>query len=216
MCYFRKILLLIVNLVFISTAISANDCSYKVSEKPVKIIFKTNYGKPKYNQVDQDFLIQKAGSSHARGLTESHFQMSYELRVRGEKGCLFLDALTVHYGYPNLDVFISNKYKEDSCEYKQILSHENNHVFIHQDTLRKYARQFGDAIKNIAQNIPAESFKVGVKNADKQINRMILRIKNHKQLSALEKSFENERKNSNQELDASENYQKITNKCKNW
>ncbi|MBN1783384.1 MAG: hypothetical protein JW812_00250 [Alphaproteobacteria bacterium] len=218
MSYYQKtpLFLTVSFMLLASASFAKTSCEGRTTSKPPVVVFKINYGQPNYKDVTSDFISEKSKSTHARGLTEARFQMTYDVKVRAENNCLFLDTLTVLYGYADLDIYITNQYEKSSCEYNQILSHENHHIFVHQDALRQYSTRFGETIKRVATAIPPEYIKIGVKNADFQINKMISRLKNDRDLSRLEAEFNTQREKQNADLDQRENYEKITKRCKNW
>ncbi|MHA1540787.1 MAG: hypothetical protein ACTSXL_04105 [Alphaproteobacteria bacterium] len=208
MFYYLRILLLLIS----SLPIYATNCE---KQKTPAVEFKVDYGEVAYKKADRSFLSNR-GTDHTNGLTASKFQMSYRMRVQAKNDCIFLNSLTVSYGYNELIVYILDKYHEDSCEYKEILAHENNHVFVHQDVLRRYEEKFTKAFEAIMEEVEPVPFKIGDKDIEKKMNAIMLKIKNDPRLEELENSFNKERKDDNSSLDKTENYKIITSKCENW
>ncbi len=209
MFYYLRILLLLIS----SLPISAIANCEKQKNPAVK--FKVDYGEAIYKKADKSFFSSR-GTEHTLGLTASKFQMSYQMRVQAKSNCIYLDSLTVNYGYEDLTVYILDKYHEDSCEYREILAHENNHVFVHQEVLRRYKEKFAKVFETIMEEVAPVPFKIGDKDISEKMNVIMLKIKNDSRLKELENNFNKKREKDNLSLDKKENYKIITSKCENW
>ena len=200
----------------ISSAVFAQDsCAFKKRSHPVQVKMKINYGVPQYKHLSNEFLAKKTANTHTLGFTEAKLSMVFKINLALDDECVFLNELTVEYGYPHLAVSIDNLYPKDTCEYREILKHENKHVFIHQDTLKEYAKKFGEAINAIAQTIPSEPTTTK-EEAPLIADKMAQAIKSHPRLHVLEKQFEAEIHRQNGELDRKESYLETKSKCSNW
>ncbi|MBN2676338.1 MAG: hypothetical protein JXR30_03745 [Alphaproteobacteria bacterium] len=190
------------------------DCAFQQKD-PVHVVMKINYGTPQYNQAPSSFITQKTKNEHVRGYTEAFLGMSYSGKIFAQNGCVFPHTITVFYGYPKLDVFIDDKYAKDSCEYNEILAHENQHVFVHQDTLKQYSTRFGEVIKKIAQTLYPISFS-HPDEFDAITKKMIQQIQSHPEVLSLQREFERAVQEGNNALDRTDNYQEIKSRCENW
>ncbi|MHA1550186.1 MAG: hypothetical protein ACTSXV_01890 [Alphaproteobacteria bacterium] len=200
----------------ISSAVFAQDsCVFKKRSHPVQVKMKINYGIPQYKHLSNEFLAKKTANTHTLGFTEAALSMTFKINLVLNDNCVFLNELTVEYGYPHLVVSIDNFYPKDTCEYREILKHENKHVFIHQDALKEYAKKFGEAINAIAQTIPAEPVTTK-EEAPLIADKMAQAIKSHPRLRVLEKQFEATIRQQNGELDRKESYRETKSHCENW
>ena len=192
---------------------------------PVKINVKIDYGEVAYDhdhtreEISEKLAqIQGAGTYHAAGLTIARFRTEINARMQiftNEKGegCLYLRSIDLDLGYPQITVYVENKYKEDSCEYQAVLEHEHTHVSIHQKALEYYAPYVQQAAAHIAQQIPPYYIK-DKKQADEMTSQIIQTVRNY--IHPLLEQFEEQKKEQHALLDSSKSYEYTQSKCKDW
>jgi hypothetical protein len=89
---------------------------------------------------------------YTHGNVVANFIQEYDIEfdVKSIEGgyCVFIKSVSAKFGYNNFDIQIDSKYSEDSCEYKEILRHENLHI-------NAYLSVINDNTENIRSSIAA-------------------------------------------------------------
>ncbi len=191
----------------------------KEEAKEPKINFIADYGKAHYQDIRRNLLIEKSGQDHTRGLTEADFNITYQIKTNavnnGKQGCLFIEEIDVKYGYPNLVVYIEDKYHPNSCEYREILKHENEHVKVHQSVLKELAPKISLAVYQAVNRVKPKELN-DLSKVDKITDDIIKEIQDDFLVKRLTERLEENQRNQNEKLDEKGNYHKIQNRCKNW
>lgn len=77
-----------------------------------------------------------------RGLTSTKFRSGYSVafeQVKVRDGvCLYPVAIEAKIGYDPMTVYVEKKYDRDSCQFRVIMQHEQQHVRVNQETLKAF------------------------------------------------------------------------------
>ncbi len=124
--------------------------------------------------------------------------------------CAVLESAQLFIGYKNIDVYISNKYKRNSCEYNSILNHENIHVQIFRDTLFKHSSGIEKTIRRQAPRIGP----VYLRSADAAASKL-QRLLDAK-IKPLFKRMSADISRKNARIDTKANYRREQAMCAEW
>jgi translation elongation factor EF-G len=137
---------------FFNSPLLAENClQYKISPN-VKVI------KTKWVQkvVQPDQPMDSLGFAR-HGTVETGSEEKYDLQVytiASENGyCVQLNSLSATLGYTGFQINIRKSYTPDSCEYKVILDHENEHVSAYIKALDNESENIKKAIHLAADSI---------------------------------------------------------------
>ena len=140
-----------------------------------------------------------------------HLKTNAQIYYLGQgRFCAVLESAELFIGYRNIDVYISNKYNRNTCEYDSILSHENVHVQIFRDTLYRHASSIERKIKSVAPKIGP----VYLRSADAAANK-IQRLLDA-QVRPLFRRMSDEITRKNSRIDTAANYRREQALCSNW
>jgi len=199
----------------------AADCSQYVMEPEVK--FEFFRPQPVYKSVPRSHIMELARSkgydySNATGLTNAEFFINYDFKLAGDSlvggYCVTISEITFKMGYSNKDVLIDDRYKEGTCEYYVLRSHEAQHVKIHNDVLERYIPLIRDEILIASMNIKPMFVKsIDGTDMDRALEHVITESKN---ISLLVRKMRQELVWLNSEIDTQEEYARINDLCENW
>jgi hypothetical protein len=149
------------------------------------------------------------------GLTLSRFKFDLNTQVRIQRldrrlYCVRIDSVRAAIGYDALDVYISERYRRGSCEFKAVLDHEHRHVAVFRNVLVSYAQQVRNALDRAARDHgtmvmaskgnAAEAMQERLQQAVKPVLREMHRIE----------------QSENAKLDSPESYRRDQAGCANW
>lgn len=206
----------------VSRAFLRKKC-HEISEKnPPQISIVYNYGQVSYDRSKTEAEMAKlyAGAVKAektgefssdyniQGLTLLNYYEQVQFFGRYEMLsdnflCYFPAKVEVRIGYKNPVVYLEKSLKDDSCEYKRVLRHEQTHLGLAHKALGLYAVILKNKIKDV---IDETGVKVSKEVPDKVSQDF---VKDYQlRLSALTELFKNVRRQQQQLIDSEENYQK--------
>ena len=186
--------------------------------------YHVDYGNTVYKSVDSfPNEIENIDKYHVKGLTDINYKRSYNIKVeiytKDNIACLKIKSIDIYFGYPKINVLIDNRYSFDSCEYRVIRMHENEHVKIYQSILKKYSQNIGKTIFNRVGNKKPMLLN-SVDNIKNKTEEYIQEIKHFitsdKILNNIENDMLREIEYHNNLLDTKENYNKTKKLCENW
>ncbi|MDR1691382.1 MAG: hypothetical protein LBR35_00900 [Rickettsiales bacterium] len=205
-------------LALICTNSFANVCN-EIHDEKSSLNFRVNYGTPVVYTISPQSLIQKTGRDKTVGLTEANAQMIYKITtsVVWKDGviCVYPKDFDVEYGYEKLIIYYADKYKKNSCAYKEIIKHENEHVDIFQNELARYAPLLEIAIKKAISELKPIRIK-SENEVNKATNYFMYQLDTNKEILHLKKENQNEIERKNAKLDEHENYLEVLKKCNDW
>jgi len=191
---------------------------------PIKVNFVTDNVPTVYNNALNVTGIQtvmrrrghvNAGlHQRALGLTSSQFGFAisgqtYANPLRGGY-CVYLRAVDVQFGYHEMDVFIASEYRPQTCEYKTIMDHENQHVAINRNTIKEYAPLVRQELERQLALLQPRFTAEPQASSDRKISDL------QNKLDPLLDGMERAIQQRNAVIDTNVNYAAIAEMCKNW
>lgn len=158
-------------------------------------------------------------NSHVPGLTIADFNAGSSFRFNYSHSWfqsqipLWLESLTVHFSYQSLNVYVTSSYTEGTCQYQEILDHENHHVDIHRQVYLKYQLILRQTLEH-SQALPTFAHPIMVSSSEegqKQLEGIISGI-----LDPVFKQFQDELTEDQGQLDRPENYAALQASCVSW
>ncbi|MGN7437862.1 MAG: hypothetical protein ACTHOO_04385 [Alcanivorax sp.] len=181
-----------------------------------------------YEVEDTEYIITK----NVRGLTAMHGQFGasnvlglaggevgarlvaeFELKhERGDKYCLYVDKVdTVFFAQPK--VYIANNFKKDTCEYSQVLKHEEKHV----DTLikahREYMSKFRSHMRWSVRDLPVLE-PMTLDEAHEKRAFFINIISGH--ITSFIQKINEDVAQRQKKVDSKGEYERVLNNCSRW
>lgn len=121
---------------------------------------------------------------------------------RGNVTCHYASEVNLPLKLKSLDVYVASEYKQGTCQFQVILTHENEHARVYQAAVQKYAPVLKETLaRTVAQGYP---------------DRERLR---HAMQSAIDKVFGlllAEARRGNGYIDTSDMYSRTAQSCKKW
>lgn len=190
-------------------------------KKDIEVAFKKKYGKPiyNYNLTHKDFEKYSPApmSKIVRGLTIGELGVSYGAQGRVFKHkdgyCAGVKKVDFYIGYDYFKVFVDKKYKRNTCEFRAVKLHEDEHVAIFNAAVEFFAPDIQKAIKKAVAEIQPEKVYSQARAQqvfDKQANEVLNKIQpllKHVNKKIVEKQGL---------IDTDEAYMKVQKKCNNW
>lgn len=196
----------------------------------IKLNFHTNIGTPRYfhhlSSAEIEAKFKEAGGFVSRhdsaitpGITSAkmgtRLSTGVEILSNGKESCMHIKQIEFEIGFSELEVYINNSYPQKSCEYKNVFEHENEHVKIHQRSLKKHAKALAKALQQKAASIaPIPLLSMDKKTIDASLEEIEneLKVISELYISKIEATA----KISHEKLDSPESYKKTQRRCKNW
>jgi hypothetical protein len=160
-----------------------------------------------------------SGGLHNPGLTIAEQTMKTDYRIGGSKNsrskhyCVWAESVKVEFHYTKMDVYVSNQYAKETCAYKVILDHENQHVAINQRVLAKYLAFMKAALKR-DRTIPTKANPLAASTLES--GRAAIAARVERVLQPLDRQYMKEVRAENAKIDTLANYKKTQAKCKEW
>ena len=172
-----------------------------------------------YRRISRSQLIRKSGDKDTLGLTVAPLISSMEIQTaivdRGNTLCVFIEDVTYNIGYHQQIVYIDRKYAPNTCPYNVILEHENLHVQYNNDSLRRYKRQFGRAVKMHFRGV--EPLEIPKNRSSKaMIQRWISKQKNIPALKQIQGDLSELQDQKHGRIDSEHSYKMTQRKCDHW
>ena len=117
------------------------------------------------------------------------------------------------YTPPKIDVYLSNKYKKSSCEFKTIKEHEDYHVQTFQQSILFYNPQIKKFLIQTTQNLPAIVMK-----QDSDMTELTTRYATSvvQKFVSVQQYINQKVTEKNLAIDTPESYAETQAKCNNW
>ena len=177
--------------------------------------------KPKvvYRRIPRSQLMRKSGDKDTLGLTVAPLISSMDIQTaiidRGDTLCVFIEDVTYRIGYKQQLVYIDKKYAPSTCPYNVILEHENLHVQYNNDSLRRYKRQFGRAVKMHFRSVDALEVPKS-RSSSAIIQRWIARQKKIPALKQIQRDLSELQDQKHGRIDSEHSYKMTQRKCDRW
>jgi hypothetical protein len=222
---FRSLALLFVLLPVSGTLFAQSSTQGEANPAPILHLNRTMVP-TRYNHQLSTPQIEKLGwrifrlkNWHENGLCHFEFGYSFSYKVsykrpgNGGPYQVWADSIDVKFLCKRMDVYVSRKYPEGSCEYKAILDHENQHVSINTTAFNKYGDLLEGALRGDlslptrSRPMAVSSIKAGERFVQSRIDRLI---------GSYFESLKREVKVENAKIDTIENYKRVTAQCHHW
>ncbi len=197
----------------------AKSCQIEHGATTVKLI--PSYGKVTYNNGHSALQLGTKFGQHGtaahrqgwitRGLTKTNLERHLNIRIKyqnraNNRICAALVGTTLRIGYEQFRVYVARSHKPGTCAYRTTRDHENIHVRIYQNTLKKYIprlerklRQSAARLKPIETSTPERAQNHFIRGLERdlqlilnemnremdQANRQIDTVANYKREQAL-------------------------------
>jgi hypothetical protein len=167
-------------------------------------------------------LSEKEGeheNTHIDGLTQSEFglqtlyEFNYSKKMFQDTYFLWVENLRVDFSYTTMTVYVSTQYPEGSCEYQAILNHENQHVQTHRQIYERYQKILQNVMSS-SVDIPLANHPITVRSLEEgktKISELISGVTN-----PVFDQFQQEVSQAQAQLDTTDNYRELRNRCSNW
>ncbi|MGB0682596.1 MAG: hypothetical protein ACPGOV_07810 [Magnetovibrionaceae bacterium] len=146
-------------------------------------------------------------------LTETGFSMrtrAQVLNLAPGRYCAVLNGVEAELGHEFFDVFVVNKYRPGSCEHQSILRHEERHVAIFRDVLRREAPDLRRALETEARRMGP----IIISDPNQAAQEFQRRLRDR--VMPLFKRMNERASRENARLDTPENYRREQRECSNW
>lgn len=154
----------------------------------VKISVQTLDPAPKLNTRQNLKQINSKAKSHGLlkrgnmvlGLTQSEVSAAMRFYVSGPQGggraCVNVDRVNATFGHKKLTILVPREYRRGSCQFKVVLQHENEHVRINREGVRKYAKILKRELVKVVRRLNPQhvsSLKQGQKQAERALQKVM-------------------------------------------
>lgn len=128
------------------------------------------------------------------------------------KKCFWVEGIRANMVYRSLTVFIASEYKKGSCEYRQILRHEKEHVENARLNLVRFEPRIRAALRSQVIPKATQPNKIGLHDDPEaemvRLYKKLLYPVQKDMLMALDKA--------QSKIDSPQSYAKVRRKCRNW
>lgn len=193
-----------------SASCDALPVNVSVDTPPPQVVMKTSDNVAAVGRDQGAHGYGRGDGWHVTGLASS--RPKYQVQVAGVQrpGCFRPTTISVEVGFLGpIEVTISSRYYQGSCEFEAIRQHEYRHVDIMRTSVTHYRNEMAAALANAVAKIPPFTFTLH--DAQK-------RVLDYVQASAkgvFDKMMSMSHLN-NSALDTPENYQREQAACRNW
>jgi hypothetical protein len=146
-------------------------------------------------------------------VAEKHFNLTSHAKVvalGAQQFCGVLRKVAIKLEFSRIDVYVSSEFRPGSCPYKETLAHENIHVSIFRNTLKRYSALIRTELERAVQVSEAASGS----NPQEVVDELQRRVKNR--IDPYFQQFERDQKEANAAIDTPENYRQEQLKCPLW
>jgi len=139
-------------------------------------------------------------------------QGQFQVTSQDEKACVELKTLEVLF-WAKPQVMIASNFQKGSCEYREVLAHEQKHI----RTLRRFVQKQAPELRKEVHKIVKSSrtqYKVKenkISSAQKEIEQQIFT-----RLTAFQNKIMPILQNQQTAIDSPEEYARVAAKCENW
>jgi hypothetical protein len=146
----------------------------------------------------------------------AHVELRYQLNIGtsvqkiGNRYCVALESISIAFGRKNSEIYVANKYRPGTCEFKAVLRHEQEHMEINDRIQKKYEAKLREYLVNKVKSIQPY-YTTSPKNAPKQLASRFTG-----ETDRLIKQFSSERERENDKIDTPQSYRKVRSQCAKW
>lgn len=157
---------------------------------------------------------QNNGSRHSTvlGLTISHYdatKWTYRPTTvqRGNTYCHYIKNLEMDLNLASLIVYVASEYRQGTCQAQVILTHENEHVRVHQFVVQKFAPIMRETVAKHARS----AFTSNSPDAETAINRLVKPA-----IVSVLAEMRAEQRRGNGYIDTQDSYRRTAEYCRKW
>lgn len=196
-----------------STSYPSIEFSSSVSEA----VIRNNLPLAEIRELQKEKEAQNADS--VMGLTTYDTKTSYSFEVRttlasvNDRLCASTSKVRAGFFVVNLKVLIPSEYQEGSCEYREILSHENKHVEILKELHDKYSKILRKVLEDeqTKKSLSSVSLVKSIEEAQSEMKSALSFL-----IRPTLEEYENELRMKQSSIDTISEYQTISSRCNNW
>jgi hypothetical protein len=175
---------------------------------------KTKYIKS--NDVFDLTSMHNTGSGITLGLAGGPIDITaqYEFRMATLNGktCVQLNKLEVLF-WAKPEVHIASNFKKGTCEYREVLGHEQKHI----RTLRKFVREYAPKLKKeVPKIVDTSPTRRTVKERDIEKAQDDIMKNISARLFAYQKKIMPVLRSRQEAIDTPEEYRRVADRCDNW
>ena len=175
--------------------------------------------------VDLAGLVRVRGGSErsdggkTQGLTVVEHRLGYKTGVAlttnpfQSRPCAWMSSLAVDMTPGQVTIYVPSEYAADSCEGREILSHERQHEEIHRRLLEKAAADVRAALAK-ADWLPTRGGAVPVADRAEAEKRFEAQV--DKVIDPPYEAFKRDLQTEQAAIDTPENYRFVTSRCSGW
>jgi len=159
---------------------------------------------------------RNAGYWQNPGLTRGGHELKTDFRMSGSQGpggtCAWVEDLTITFDYDELEVYVSSDYADGTCEERQILAHEMDHVAVHRRAYQKHQAALKKRLLSLG--LPSPSHPKRYRNmaeAQRLVSAALKRVTESEYAA-----FKREITVENARLDTPQNYRAVQRRCSHW
>lgn len=154
--------------------------------------------------------VHNAGLTRSR--TEFRIQPRFQLATFGDgRACVMLERLTASWKIIELTVDVAREYAPGTCQYREVLAHEDEHVRINRYTLSQFAPMLEARLRRAAAAMTPRWDRKGSREAMESMTRE-LKAAGAEVLA----EFQAELKKRHGAIDTPESYREVARKCDRW
>jgi len=142
--------------------------------------------------------------------TESSARFKMVPMNNGRYYCVRLETVDLKVGLGRIDVFVANKYSRNSCAFRAVMNHEQQHVEINRRVLRRMMGRIDDKVRSAVYNFepfPARS----TSEAQRKLSDYFKRA-----LEPLYQRLDEEANEENARIDTEASYSYLRKQCDRW
>jgi hypothetical protein len=202
------------------TATSSGRCP-KVKNRKFKVTVTVDIPRAPIDHSQSIAQLNRNPSFHdpnlqVRGVAVPELDMqtfgSYASMPFEGKKCFWVEGIRANMIYRSLKIFIASEYKKGSCEYRQILRHEKEHVENARLNLVRFEPRIRAALRSQVIPKASQPRKIGLHDDPEaemlRLYEKLLYPVQKDMLTALDKA--------QSKIDSPESYAKVQRKCRNW
>ena len=190
-----------------------------------RVSLKTNPGKIVYNISKSRSQISRlknkySGAGRKRGwnpigltVADLQFRMEISLNVLSflkKIHCATVNAVRAKIGFDQITVYVDKRYRRGSCQYRSILTHEQEHVDIFRNALAVYAPKVERRLTEAAARLKPVSARTVKRAADKLQKTL------NREMKFLFKNIHDALDTDNSRIDTLANYKREQARCSTW
>jgi hypothetical protein len=194
-------------------------CPQKIGEQPI-VSIQINIGQPRYHFVSRRTIAREqqgpfATDQHTTGLFTGTLAWEFSFATNTlydgvGASCTYLQGVVLEITAPALDIYIDHQYSQGSCEYNEILTHENQHYFHFMQAIRDNI----PALETALRTASLQNYMFYGATPQSNMEKFSAALQPYVDVSM--KRIKIRREKWDALMDSPENYAATTKRCNNW